>query len=70
MSTEETKSKSNWEWYYETVCLLAKSQGFYSRLLDDLLLMSSDEQEKLKDSINNMEHKFKDNLDVVLWAEQ
>ena len=47
---------------------LAKSQGYYGRLLEAIEVASEDEIQELKESLEAME--FKDPIDFILWVEQ
>lgn len=63
MNTEP--KKDNFDFFMGVISLLAKSQGFYGRLLSEV----RKNQEKYKEYINNKAPVFKDNLDVVMWLE-
>lgn len=65
-----TKEKTNFELLLETVKTLSGSQGFYSRLQRTINEWTPEEFEEAKKYFNNLEQKFKDNLDVVLFLEQ
>lgn len=55
---------------YETIKSLRHSQGFYSRLYNDLMENIKYDKEGLVDCLNNSElPKFKDTLDVVMYLE-
>lgn len=47
---------------------LAKSQGYYGRLLEAIQEADEDEIQELKESLEAME--FKDPIDFILWVEQ
>jgi hypothetical protein len=53
----------------ETVEMLKGSQGFYSRLWNTISEMSDDELENAKEQLNNLDTKFKDSVDVVMFLE-
>ena len=54
----------------ETAKGLRYSQGFYSRLYNDLMENIKYNKEELVDYLNNSElPKFKDSLDVVMYLE-
>ena len=55
---------------FDTVKGLRHSQGFYSRLYNDLMENIKYNKEELVDHLNNSElPKFKDTLDVVMYLE-
>ena len=55
---------------FDTVKSLRHSQGFYSRLYNDLMENIKYDKEGLVDCLNNSElPKFKDTLDVVMYLE-
>lgn len=55
---------------FDTVKSLRHSQGFYSRLYNDLIENIKYNKEDLSDFLNNSElPKFKDNVDVVMYLE-
>lgn len=55
---------------FDTVKGLRYSQGFYSRLYNDLIEKIKYNKEDLSDFLNNSElPKFKDTLDVVMYLE-
>lgn len=60
--------KSNYEMFLECVNTLKNSQGFYSRLANDLNNMDKDQIEELKEYLNSLP-QFKDQVDVVLFLE-
>ena len=55
---------------FDTVKSLRHSQGFYSRLYNDLMENIKYNKEDLSDFLNNSElPKFKDTVDVVMYLE-
>ena len=55
---------------FDTIKGLRHSQGFYSRLYNDLMENIKYNKEELVDYLNNSElPKFKDTLDVVMYLE-
>lgn len=55
---------------FETIKGLRHSQGFYSRLYDELMYNIKNNREDLVDCLNNSElPKFKDSLDVIMYLE-
>lgn len=55
---------------YETIKSLRHSQGFYSRLYNELIENIKYNKEELADYLNNSKlPKFKDTLDVVMYLE-
>lgn len=55
---------------FDTVKGLRHSQGFYSRLYNDLMENIKYNKEDLRDFLNNSElPKFKDTVDVVMYLE-
>lgn len=65
-NTIKQKKRSNYELLFNTVKSLSNSQGYYGRLLNNLVNMNEDEQLGLIDSLPT----FNDALDVVMWLEQ
>ena len=65
------KQDKNWNFtlFLETVNTLKTSQGFYSRLAQNLANMDDEQKESLKNYLNN-QPKFNDSVDVVLFLEQ
>lgn len=63
MDTEP--KKDNFDFFMEAINLLAKSQGFYGRLLSKV----KKNQDEYREYINNKAPVFKDNLDVIMWLE-
>ena len=66
INTTEQKKRNNYELLFNTVKSLSNSQGFYGRLLNNLINMNEDERLEL---INNLP-TFNDAVDVVMWLEQ
>ena len=55
---------------FDTVKMLRHSQGFYSRLYNDIMEDIEYNKEDLSDFLNNSElPKFKDTVDVVMYLE-
>ena len=65
-NTIEQKKRNNYELLFSTVKMLSNSQGYYGRLLNNLINMDEDERLEL---INNLP-TFNDSLGVVMWLEQ
>lgn len=65
-NTIKQKKRNNYELLFNTVKSLSNGQGYYGRLLNNLVNMNEDEQLELIDSLPT----FNDALDVVLWLEQ
>ena len=65
-NTIEQKKRNNYELLFDTVKSLSNSQGYYGRLLDNLINMNEDERLEL---INNLP-TFNDTVDVIMWLEQ
>ena len=65
-NTIEQKKRNNYELLLSTVKGLSNSQGYYERLLNNLINMNNDERLEL---INNLP-TFNDMVDVVMWLEQ
>ena len=63
MNTEP--KKDNFDFFMEAISLLAKSQGFYGRLLAEI----KENQKEYKEYINNKAPVFKDSLDIIMWLE-
>lgn len=60
---------TNFEMFLDTVNGLKYSQGFYSRLANQIAEMSEEDLNRAKEEINALP-QFNDTLDVVLWLEQ
>lgn len=55
---------------FDTIKGLRHSQGFYSRLYNDLMENIKYNKENISDLLNNSElPKFKDSLDVIMYLE-
>ena len=67
--TEDLKA-NNYKMFVATVNTLKYSQGFYSRIARQLDEMSEDEKQKTIDYFNNLDIKFKDPVDVIMFLEQ
>lgn len=65
-NTVEQKKRNNYELLFNTVKMLSNSQGFYGRLLNNLVNMNEDERLELINSLPT----FNDAVDVVMWLEQ
>ena len=65
-NTIEQRKRNNYELLFSTIKSLSNSQGYYGRLLDNLINMDEDERLEL---INNLP-TFNDAVDVVMWLEQ
>lgn len=61
---------NNFKMFLHTVNSLKHSQGFYSRLANNIESMTQEEFENVKDYFNSLPQKFNDTLDVVLFLEQ
>ena len=66
INTTEQKKRNNYELLFNTVKSLSNSQGFYGRLLNNLINMNENERLEL---INNLPI-FNDAVDVIMWLEQ
>ena len=65
-TTQTTTKEDNYNLFYSTIKLLASSQGFYSRLAQQI-------DELDYDTIENIEKDlpiFNDSVDVVMFLEQ
>jgi len=65
----ETKQKTNYEIFVETIMSLRYSQGFYSRLAARFEELD-DEQKKQVETELNAKPQWNDTLDCVLFLEQ
>lgn len=65
----ELETKTNWDVFYETIKSLAGSQGFYSRLYSTIQNWDADELKEKIDIVNNLDVKFKEPVDVILYLE-
>lgn len=68
--TNEVKYPNNWKMFSDTIYDLSRSQGYYSRLRSIIEDKTSDELEKMKIAVNNLDIEFKQPVDVVLYLEQ
>lgn len=60
----------NREQIMQVIRMLAKSQGFYSRLLENLMEMRDERPDELDNYLSLLESKnFQDELDIVLYFE-
>ena len=67
MTTAQTTTKDdNYNLFYNTIKSLASSQGFYSRLAQQIDEFDSDTIENIKNDLPI----FNDTLDVILFLEQ
>ena len=67
MTTAQTTIKEdNYNLFYNTIKSLASSQGFYSRLAQQIDEFDSDTIENIKNDLPI----FNDTLDVILFLEQ
>lgn len=64
------KQKTNWNIFKDTIYSLANSQGFYGRLKQHIESMSENELTETISRVNNLDIKFNDSLDVVMFLEQ
>lgn len=69
MSDDINKTKTNFEMFLDVVNDLKYSQGFYSRIANELENMDSYELECNEKYINSLP-QFKDSLDVIMFLEQ
>lgn len=65
----ELETKTNWDVFYETIKSLASSQGFYSRLYSTIQSLDDNELKEKIDIVNNLNIKFKEPVDVILYLE-
>ena len=65
-NTIEQKKQNNYELLFNTIKSLSNSQGYYGKLLNNLINMNEDER---IEPINNFP-SFNDAVDVVMWLEQ
>lgn len=72
MQVDNTKSLevNNYKLFIATVNTFKHSQGFYSRIARDLDEMTSEQRQEVIGYFNNLDVKFKDTLDVVMFLEQ
>ena len=60
---------TNYELFIQTVNMFKNSQGFYSRIANQLAEMTDDELKEVENQFNNLDCTFKDTLDVVMYLE-
>lgn len=65
----ELETKSNWDVFYGTIKSLASSQGFYSGFYSTIQSWDNDELKEKIDIVNNLDVKFKEPVDVILYLE-
>ena len=65
----ELETKQNWDVFYETIETLASSQGFYSRLYSTIQSWDDNELKEKINIVNNLDVKFKEPVDVILYLE-
>lgn len=65
----EEKTKTNWDVFYNTIKTLSSSQGFYSRLYSIIESWDEDTLKEKIDIVNNLDTKFNEPVDVVLYLE-
>lgn len=65
-NTIEQKQLDNYKLLFNTVNMLSNCQGYYGRLLRQLIKMTEEERLEL---INNLP-TFKDTVSVIMWLEQ
>ena len=67
---EAVQNAKSFRMIFDTVKKLRHSQGFYSKLYNDLMEDIKYNKENISDFLNNSElPKFKDTLDVVMYLE-
>lgn len=69
MKYTKENNNTNYELFLNTVNSLKNSQGFYSRLYNQIQEMDDEQRLELEEQINNIEPKFKDVVDVILYLE-
>ena len=62
-------TKTNWDVFYNTIKDLSGAQGFYSRLYDTIEGWDEDTLKEKIDIVNNLDVKFNEPVDVVLYLE-
>ena len=65
----ENLEANNFKMFMATVNTFKYSQGFYSRIARDLEEMSEEEKQNVINYFNNLDVKFKNTLDVVMFLE-
>lgn len=51
----------------DTIKMLAKSQGFYGKLLNSIMSLDTEDFEKVKTELENQ--NFKDSIDMIMYFE-
>lgn len=69
MNYTKENNNTNYELFLNVVNSLKNSQGFYSRLYNQIQEMDDEQRLELEEQINNIEPKFKDVVDVILYLE-
>lgn len=62
----EISKEENYKMFYDTIKMLAQSQGMYGRILRDIDNADIESVEELKQSLPT----FYEPLDVIMWIEQ
>lgn len=60
----------NYKMFLDTVKKLAGSQGFYSRLQNEIDSWDENKQEEVKNYLNNLPQRFNEPVDVVFFLER
>ena len=63
------QTKTNWDVFYNTIKNLSGSQGFYTRLYNEIESWDADTLKEKIDIVNNLDTKFNEPVDVVLYLE-
>ena len=69
MTNMKEDNNTNYGLFLNVVSSLKNSQGFYSRLYNQIQKMNEEQRLELEEQINNIEPKFKDVVDVILYLE-
>ena len=64
-----TAEKTNFNLFMDTIKSLKCSQGFYSRLAQQIDEMGDVELQELEEKLNSLDIKFNDAVDVVMFLE-
>lgn len=62
-------TKTNWDVFYNTIKDLSGSQGFYSELYNSIKSWDKDTLQEKIDIVNNLDIKFNEPVDVILYLE-
>lgn len=63
------KYKNNFKVFTRTIKTLSNSQGYYSRMWNNIKSKSYSKLKNFRNVLNNIDIEFKDSVDVILFIE-